>query len=255
MNRIKEIIMTRRFLSSLFLCALLLAGAPGHAAEVPAEVAAAMEATGVPMYPGAVYCLGDPVSGMRIAAGDDPEKVRSWYRKSLSEWSLYHSETIGIWTLYDGPADLTGYGEIMTYNNVSILANEELPAWYGLAKNMTTEITMGLPRSGPAEAGGALLVIPGSNGRSAEAEAIEGGLYQTEDMETDRGGYYYLQDEQYMEHTVVFEEDLTDEMVMKLDSISQTFEKVRIEGLLLTDENQGTSRFDPAWNIEIFVDE
>ena len=127
--------------------------------------------------------------------------------------------------------------------------------WHGLENNMTTEITMALPRVGPEEAGGPILVVPGSDGRSDAAEAIEGALYQAEDMQTDRGGYYYLQDEQYMEHTVALEADLPTEIVRKLDSISQTYEKVRIVGVVLTDENEGTSRFDPSWDIEIFVDE
>ena len=247
--------MNRRLLEILLAGILLLVGAAGNAAEVPAEVAAAMEAAGVPMYPGAVYCVGDVETGMRIAAGNDPQAVRTWYRDNLQGWSLYHNEEIGIWTLYDGPEGLTGYGDIMVLNNISILANENLPAWHGLENNMTTEITMALPRVGPGETGGPILVVPGSDGRSDAAEAIEGALYQAEDMQTDRGGYYYLQDEQYMEHTVAFEADLPTEIVRKLDSISQTYEKVRIVGVVLTDENEGTSRFDPSWDIEIFVDE
>ena len=41
----------------------------------------------------------------------------------------------------------------------------------------------------------------------------------------------------------------------KLDAIALTYEKVRIVGVVLTDENRGTSRFDSTWDIEIFVDE
>ena len=247
--------MSRRHLNFLLVIAVFLASSASYSAEVPAEVAAAMEATGVPMYPGAVYCLGDVDTGMRLAASDDPQTVRAWYQEKLPTWSLYHSETIGIWTLYDGPAGLTGYGDIMVLNNISVLANEELPTWFGLNGDLTTEIMMALPRVGPAEAGGAMLVIAGANGKSDAAEVIEGGLYQAEDVETNRGGYYYLQDDQYLEHTVVFEADQPAETVMKLDSIALTYEKVRIMGVLITDENSGTSRFDPAWDIEIFVDE
>lgn len=247
--------MKSRHLDFLLIITLLLIGTVVNAAEIPAEAAAAMEATGVLMYPGAVYCLGDAESGMRMAAGDDPLKVRAWYREKLPEWSLYHGESTGLWIIYDGPAGLTGYPDIVVRNNISIQANKELPAWYGLNDNMTTEIIMALPRVGPAEDGGPMLVIPGSNGRSAEAEAFEGGLYQAEDVETDRGGYFYLQDEQYMEHTVVFETELPEKMIRKLDAIAQTYEKVRIVGVLLIDQNMGTSRFDQTWNIEIFVDE
>jgi len=192
---------------------------------------------------------------MRIAAGDDPNTVRTWYREKLKGWSLYHDEKIGIWTLYDGPKGLVQYGKIMVLNNISVMANKELPEWHGLEGNMTTEITMALPRVGPAEAGGALLVIPGPKGRSDEAEAIEGALNQAEDMRTNRGGYYYLQDENYMEHSVAFEEDLTTKIVSKLDSIGLTYAKVRVVGVVLSDENAGTSWFDPMWDVEIFVDE
>ena len=73
--------MNRRHLNILLASALLLAAVAGsatsNAAEIPAEVAAAMKAAGVPMYPGAVYCLGDVETGMRIAAGDDPNTVRA----------------------------------------------------------------------------------------------------------------------------------------------------------------------------------
>ena len=78
--------MNRWHLNSLLVSALLLTGAAGNAAEVPAGVAAAMEATGVPMYPGAVYCVGEVETGMRIAAGDDPQTVRAWYRENLPGW-------------------------------------------------------------------------------------------------------------------------------------------------------------------------
>jgi len=254
--RTKENIINRRHLDFLLVGLLLLVGAAGNAAEDPAAAAAAaMEAAGVPMYPGAVYVVGDVETGMRIAAGDDPQTVRTWYRENLPEWSVYHNEEIGIWTLYDGPEGLTGYGDIMVLNNISIGENENLPAWHALKDNMTTEITMALPRVGPAKAGGPMLLIPGSDGRSDAAEEVEGALYQAEDMQTDRGGYYYLQDEQYMEHTVAFETDLPTEIVRKLDSISQTYEKVRIVGVVLTNENEGTSRFDRTWDIEIFVEE
>ena len=249
--------MNKRLLDFLLL-GLLLVGVAGNAAEVPAEAVLAMEATGVPMYPGAVFCIGTVETGMRFAASDDPQTVRAWYRENLPEWSLsiYNDEEAGIWTLYDGPEGIAGYGEIMVLNNIFIKANENLPGWHGLDAGMTTEITMALPRVSPAVAGEPVLVIPGTDGRSDAAETIKGGLDYAEDMQTGRGGtYYYLQDEQqYNEYTIAFEEDLPREIVRKLDTISQTYETVRIVGAVIVDEDAGTSRFDPTWNIEIFVE-
>ena len=248
--------MNRRLLDFLLVGLLLLASAAGNAAEVPAESVVVMEATGVPVYPGAVFCIGAAESGMRFAASDDSQTVRAWYRENLPKWSLYEDKESGIWTMYDGPAGIVGYGEIMVLNNILIQENENLPAWHGLKDGMTTEINMTLPRGVPAKAGEPKLVIRGTDGGSAAAEAIEGGLYQAEDMQTDRGGsYYYLQDDQYMEHTVAFEADLPPEIARKLDSISQNYEMVRIVGVVIVDENEGTSRFDLTWDIEIFVDE
>ena len=97
LTRIEVNIMNRRLLDFLLVGLLLLGGVAGNAAEVPAEAVVATEATGVPMYPGAVFCIGTAETGMRFAVSDNPQTVRAWYRENLPEWSLsiYNDEDAG----------------------------------------------------------------------------------------------------------------------------------------------------------------
>jgi hypothetical protein len=128
---------------AIALTALLLWSVGGWASEdIPADFQAAIDAAGVPAYPGAKFCTGNPAMGMRLATSDSVETVRQWYRDQLPEWNTY--EEYGGWILYAGTAD-AGMAEIFGSFQVSINEHPELPQWHDLPSDMTTEIVIALP--------------------------------------------------------------------------------------------------------------
>ncbi len=238
----------------------LLVGLASNAEELKAEAATAMEAAGFSPYPGSVFCTGMVELGMRFATSDSPAAVRSWMVENLAEWSLMQDESLGLWMLFDGPPETKGFAKISTFNHVVVQENADLPEWHSLDKKMTTEILVALPRGNNGKDGEPLLEIPGlgqgSNQgltRMSKPEGMVGSLYQAEDVESSSGEYYYyLQDENYIEYTVAVESDLPAGMAQKLDSISISYESVRIVGDILVDEENGVYMFDRSKEIKIF---
>ena len=101
-----------------------------------------IEGAGIPIYSNSTFTNGGKEVGYRFATNEKPEVVQEWYRQQLSTWALY-AEYSG-WILYDGEAGL-GIGDlVMALNQVSIQQNDNLPEWFSLDKDMTTEIVIGL---------------------------------------------------------------------------------------------------------------
>ncbi len=108
---------------------------------MPPDVKKAIEQSGFPIYPGAIYCMGAPKSGVRFATKDSPDAVRKWYVEHLPKWSVM--DEFGLWMLYEGPP---GKGmEAMAHTNVVVQKNEKLPSWHSLPKDTTTEILVIFP--------------------------------------------------------------------------------------------------------------
>jgi hypothetical protein len=103
-----------------------------------------LDKAGVPIYPGLKYIngiTGDMIS-MRFATSDNVKTLREWYRKKLPEWAVY--DEYGIWILYDGKPG-GGPANYMTKKNISITENTNIPQWFSMPANMTTEVTITLP--------------------------------------------------------------------------------------------------------------
>ncbi|GMR01485.1 MAG: hypothetical protein BMS9Abin19_0875 [Gammaproteobacteria bacterium] len=98
-----------------------------------------IKAAGIPVYSKAIFASGNQDTGFRFATSSPPEEVQEWYRKQLPKWALYNK--YGGWILYDGALD-KGMAEVMSINHISIQHNENLPQWFSLDKNMTTEIVI-----------------------------------------------------------------------------------------------------------------
>jgi hypothetical protein len=96
-----------------------------------------IEAAGLSIYSGATFVIGNNETGFRFVTSAPVEDVRQWYRQKLPEWSLL--DKYGSWILYNGNPDIN-IGEVMSKNQISARFNDKLPEWYGLDKNMTTEI-------------------------------------------------------------------------------------------------------------------
>lgn len=112
--------------------------------DIPAEAQKILDAANFPIYPGAVYCIGDPTLGIRFASSDPVESVRKWYQSKFPEWASY--EEYGGWILHPGPADAP-MSVIFSGKQVSVATHDSLPQWHGLSEDMTTEIVIALPSS------------------------------------------------------------------------------------------------------------
>ena len=110
-----------------------------HAADLQQSDISLIESAGVPVYSKANFVYGNPDVGFRFATSVSPEEARQWYHEKLPKWSVL--DEYGSWIMYDGKPG-AGLGEVMSKNQILIKKNENLPGWYSLEKNMTTEITI-----------------------------------------------------------------------------------------------------------------
>lgn len=103
-----------------------------------------LDKAGVPIYSGLKFMngiTGDMIS-MRFATSDNVKTLREWYRKKLPKWEVY--DEYGIWILYDGKPG-GGPANYMMKKNISITENTNIPQWFSMPANMTTEVTITLP--------------------------------------------------------------------------------------------------------------
>ena len=110
-----------------------------YAASLPAPDAALIEDAGIPIHADATFVYGDSSVGFRFATATPVAEVRSWYAEQLGDWTL--TESFGLWAIYDGPEGL-GFGERMSVNQVTVDTNDDMPGWYSIDADMTTEIVI-----------------------------------------------------------------------------------------------------------------
>jgi len=134
-------IISKLLLISLLVCQPLFLV---DASELSANDSKILKQAGIPIYPGLEYMngiTGDMIS-MRFATSDNIITLREWYQKHLPKWAVY--DEYGIWILYDGKPG-GGPGNYMTKKNISIMGNTNIPQWFSMPANMTTEVTITLP--------------------------------------------------------------------------------------------------------------
>jgi len=128
----------------LFVGLLILSNSIMFGTELPAQDAKVIEAAGIPIFPGATFAIGNRDTAYRFATSKPPAEVRQWYQKKLSDWALL--DKYGSWILYKGQQGL-GMSEVMSKLQIMIQENENLPQWHSLKKDMTTEITIMVPKT------------------------------------------------------------------------------------------------------------
>lgn len=114
-----------------------------QATSTPDDLKATLAKAKVPVYPGAVFCVGSTSAGLRFATKDSVDNVRNWYRSQRPTWALIDEPKYQIWVLYEGPAGI-GMMEWTAYNMAQVNENKNLPEWHSLSKDMTTEIVLGV---------------------------------------------------------------------------------------------------------------
>lgn len=133
--------MYTRLLAATML--LLISGVSLADGDIPATSKAALDKAGVPVYPGAVYCIGDAEVGIRLATNEPEATVRTWYVEQLSDWTVF--EDFGMWMMADSPPG-SSFSERAESNNLIIDTNDQIPQWHDLAADMTTQIVIALPK-------------------------------------------------------------------------------------------------------------
>ncbi len=130
-------------LLTIMLVALMIP-LSSSAAELPSKVARVIKEAGIPLYGNMEYINGSLEVGVRFASHDPVGKVRKFYQDTFPNWAL--NNDYGSWILYDGkpgggPASYVGVKQVM------IQTNRKLPGWFGLPRDMTTEIVIVVPDS------------------------------------------------------------------------------------------------------------
>lgn len=134
-------ISSKFLLVSLLVCQILFLV---NASELSVNDSKILKQAGIPIYSGLKYMngiTGDMIS-MRFATSDNVKTLREWYRKKLPKWAIY--DEYGLWILYDGKPG-GGPTNYMTKINIAIMENKNLPQWFSMPENMTTEVTITLP--------------------------------------------------------------------------------------------------------------
>ena len=124
---------------------LVLSTVTALAADLPAKDVKLLEEAGIPLYKGAEFInggLGDELVGARFASSAPVEDVRAFYRDKFPNWAL--NAEYGAWILYDGEPG-GGPAAYMGKQQISVVTNKNLPEWFGIAKNKTTEIIIVVP--------------------------------------------------------------------------------------------------------------
>ena len=117
---------------------------PSLAGGLSDRDAGILERAGIPVYPEAKYVSGtfSGIMGVRFATSASVDDVRKWYREKFPGWSLYSK--LGGWILYKG-APGAALIKIMGMRQVSVVEKKQMPEWYDLPRDMTTEIIITAP--------------------------------------------------------------------------------------------------------------
>lgn len=126
-------------MKKVLVIVMLFLATSAYAASLQPTDAALIKGAGVPTYAKATFVYGSKDVGFRFATNVSPDEVKQWYRDQLSSWALF--DQFGSWILHNG-APSAGMGDVMSQNQVMIQKNDQLPGWYALSKDMTTEIVI-----------------------------------------------------------------------------------------------------------------
>lgn len=115
-----------------------------NAAELSANDLKVLKQVDIPVYPGLEFMNGNLQSMMsvRFVSADNINTIREWYRNNFPKWSI--NDLYGSWILYDAKPG-GGPMNYMTKKHIMIVENINLPQWYGLPENMTTEVMIAIP--------------------------------------------------------------------------------------------------------------
>ena len=131
-------------LITIILGGMFFLGGVVVAAELSDSHAKLLKESGITLYKDSQFInggLGDAVVGARFATSAAIDDVRKFYREAFPGWAL--QDKYG-WTLYDGKPS-NSPAAFMGKKSITVQENKNLPEWFNLPKNMTTEIMIVVP--------------------------------------------------------------------------------------------------------------
>ena len=133
----------KKMIITMLGCMFFLGGV-AVAAELSDSHTKLLKESGIPLYKGTQFInggLGDDVVGARFATGAAVDDVRTFYRDAFPGWALQSEYG---WTLYDGKPSKS-LAAFIGKKSVTVQENKNLPEWFGLLQDMTTEIMIVVP--------------------------------------------------------------------------------------------------------------
>ncbi len=133
----------KKVIITMLGCMFFLGGL-AVAAELSDSHTKLLKESGIPLYKGTQFInggLGDDVVGARFATSAAVDDVRSFYRGAFPGWALQSEYG---WTLYDGEPSKSP-AAIIGKKSITVQENKNLPEWFGLPQDMTTEIMIVVP--------------------------------------------------------------------------------------------------------------
>lgn len=110
----------------------------GEDTDPTAAQQAALERSGIPIYPGSRYVTGDESAAivMWYRSADSPDEIIDWYKENLSDWS--EITVNGSRVVYQGPKGMDS-GELSTKAYIFV----RVPTESGVVED--AEITIHVP--------------------------------------------------------------------------------------------------------------
>ena len=133
----------KKMIITMLGCIFFLGGV-AVAAELSDSHTKLLKESGIPLYEDAQFIdggLGNDFIGARFATSATVDDVRTFYREAFPDWALQSEYG---WTLYDGEPSKSP-AAFMGKKSVTVQENKNLPDWFGLPKEMTTEIMIVVP--------------------------------------------------------------------------------------------------------------
>jgi hypothetical protein len=133
----------KKMIITMLGCMFFLGGV-AVAAELSDSHTKLLKESGIPLYKGTQFInggLGDDVVGARFATSAAVDDVRTFYREAFPGWALQSEYG---WTLYDGKSSKSP-AAFIGKKSVTVQENKNLPEWFGLPQDMTTEIMIVVP--------------------------------------------------------------------------------------------------------------
>jgi len=108
-----------------------------NADELSAADAQLLNEAGIALCDTCEFVNGGRDIGYRFASSASVDSVKQWYLQTMPDWS--EGDLYGTAVLYKGEPG-RGMRELMTSTQIVISKNMDMPEWFSVAEDVTTEV-------------------------------------------------------------------------------------------------------------------